>query len=116
MAQLMAMGNLRMSAAHTLAAWLKRPDLHPSMFLHTSSLSRRDNDTMWPIYKRLHGKCQIVGEVRVRVADDGSLWLPGGKAAGTSGALLSGDAKAENLGEVTEVKKKKRKKKDHSGS
>ena len=72
-AQLLAMGNLRLSAAYILAAWLTRPDLHPSMFLDTSSLSRRDKDTMWPVYKSLHGKCQIVGEVRVRVADDGSL-------------------------------------------
>ncbi|WP_419583785.1 hypothetical protein [Thiolapillus sp.] len=74
------------------------------MFLDTSSLRRRDKDTMWPIYQRLHGECQIVGEVRVRVADDGSLWLPGLKAAGTPGVLLSEGAKAENLEEVTGVK------------
>ena len=53
-AQLMAMGNLRVSAAHTLATWLKRPDLHLLMFLDISSLSRRDKDTVWPIYQRLH--------------------------------------------------------------
>ena len=72
--------------------------LNPATYIDTSSLSRRVKDTIW-----LHGTCQVVGEVRVRVADDGNLWLPGGKAVGISGALLSGDAKAEDL-EVTEVK------------
>ena len=66
-AQLMAMRNLKVSVAHTLAAWLKRPDLHPSMFLYTSSFSRRDKYTVWPIYQRRHGKYQVVGKVRVRV-------------------------------------------------
>ena len=103
-AQLIAMGNLRVSTALILAAWLKRPDFHPSMFLDTLSLSRRDKDTIWPIYTKLHGKCQIVGDVRVRVTDDGSLWWPKAKAVDTSETLWSGDTKTEKVAEGTEVK------------
>ena len=93
-----------MSTAHVLAAWLKRPDLHPSVFLDTLSLSRRDKDTMWPIYTKLHGKCQIVGNVKVKVADGGRLWWPKAKAVDASESLWSGDTKTENVGEGTEVK------------
>ena len=93
-----------MSTAHVLAAWLERPDLHPSVFLDTLSLSRKDKDTMWPIYTKLRGKCQIVGDVKVKVADDGSLWWPKAKAVDASESLWSGDTKTENVGEGTEVK------------
>ena len=87
-----------MSTAHILSAWLERPDLHPSMFLDTLSLSRRDKDTMWPIYTKLREKCQIVGDAKVKVADDGSLWWPKTKAVDASETVVRGYKNTKSWG------------------
>ena len=42
--------------------------------------------------------------MKVKVADDGSLWWPKAKAVDTSETLWSGDTNTENVGEGTEVK------------
>ena len=56
---------------------------------------------MWPIYTKLRGKCQIVGDVKVR-----SLMMEayGGQKQQTPRKLWSGDTNTENVGEGTEVK------------